>query len=140
MDARSKTCTVSFRFQHCERGSNLTRGMDVCLRFFYLCYPVWVEAMRCADPPSKESYQMSINNISKPGKLGGGGALDCNGLSCRTRRNFLSLYTSCSFPFSSLSLSPSVLFSSINYQATSHAESLPQNMFWVTCVRKCYCS
>jgi hypothetical protein len=33
-------------------GSNSTRGMDVCPRF-----PVYVQALRWADPPSKESYQ-----------------------------------------------------------------------------------
>jgi hypothetical protein len=31
--------------------------MDVCPRFSVLCCPV--EALRRADPPSKESYQMS---------------------------------------------------------------------------------
>jgi hypothetical protein len=34
--------------------------MDVCLRFSVLCCPVYVEALRRADPPTKESYQMSI--------------------------------------------------------------------------------
>jgi hypothetical protein len=31
--------------------------MDVCLRLPALCCPVSVEALRRADPPSKESYQ-----------------------------------------------------------------------------------
>jgi hypothetical protein len=34
--------------------------MDVCLCVSVLCYPVSVEALRRADPPAKESYQMSI--------------------------------------------------------------------------------
>jgi hypothetical protein len=33
--------------------------MDVCPRFSVLCCPVWVAALRRADPPSKESYQLS---------------------------------------------------------------------------------
>jgi hypothetical protein len=37
-------------------GSNPTRGMDVCVRLF--C--VQVEALRRADPPSKESYRLYI--------------------------------------------------------------------------------
>jgi hypothetical protein len=31
--------------------------MDVCPRVSVLCFPVSVEALRWADPPSKESYQ-----------------------------------------------------------------------------------
>jgi uncharacterized protein YbaR (Trm112 family) len=31
--------------------------MDVCLHVSVLCCPVSVEALRWADPPSKESYQ-----------------------------------------------------------------------------------
>jgi hypothetical protein len=31
----------------------------VCARFSVLCCPVWVEALRWTDPPSKEFYQMS---------------------------------------------------------------------------------
>jgi hypothetical protein len=40
-------------------GSNPIRGMGVCPRFSVLCCPVYVVALRRADPPSKESYQMS---------------------------------------------------------------------------------
>jgi hypothetical protein len=32
--------------------------MDVCLRVSVLCCPV--EALRWTDPPTKESYQMSV--------------------------------------------------------------------------------
>jgi hypothetical protein len=35
--------------------------MDVCLFFSVLCCPVYVEALRRADPPSKESYQLSTD-------------------------------------------------------------------------------
>jgi hypothetical protein len=30
--------------------------MDICQRFSVLCYPVYVEALRRADPRSEESY------------------------------------------------------------------------------------
>jgi hypothetical protein len=41
-------------------GSNPARGMDVCPRVSVLCCPVSVKALRRADPPAKESYQMSL--------------------------------------------------------------------------------
>jgi hypothetical protein len=34
--------------------------MDVCPRVSVLCCPVSVEALRRADPPAKECYQMSL--------------------------------------------------------------------------------
>jgi hypothetical protein len=34
--------------------------MDVCPRVSVLCCPVSVEVLRRADPPAKESYQMSL--------------------------------------------------------------------------------
>jgi hypothetical protein len=34
--------------------------MDACLRVSVLCCPVLVEALCQADPPAKESYQMSL--------------------------------------------------------------------------------
>jgi hypothetical protein len=34
--------------------------MDVCPRVSVLCCPVLVEALCQADPPAKESYQMSL--------------------------------------------------------------------------------
>jgi hypothetical protein len=34
--------------------------MDVCLRVSALCCHVLVEALHRADPPAKESYQMSL--------------------------------------------------------------------------------
>jgi hypothetical protein len=37
--------------------------MDVCPRFSVLCCPVLVEALRQADPPSKESYQINLENL-----------------------------------------------------------------------------
>jgi hypothetical protein len=40
-------------------GSNPARGMDVCPRFSVSCCPVYVEALRRADLPSKDSYRMS---------------------------------------------------------------------------------
>jgi hypothetical protein len=41
-------------------GSNPAWGMDVCPRVSVLCCPVSVEALRRADPPAKESYQMPL--------------------------------------------------------------------------------
>jgi hypothetical protein len=38
--------------------------MDVCARFSVLCCFVSVEALRWTDPPTKESYQMSIESRS----------------------------------------------------------------------------
>jgi hypothetical protein len=35
--------------------------MGVCLRVCVLCCPGSVEALRWADPPTKESYQMSVD-------------------------------------------------------------------------------
>jgi hypothetical protein len=51
--------------------SNPARDMDLCPRFSVLCCPVSVEALRCTDPPTKESYQMSIGS-SKSIKEGQG--------------------------------------------------------------------
>jgi hypothetical protein len=34
--------------------------MDACPRVSVLCFPVSGEALRRADPPSKETYQMSL--------------------------------------------------------------------------------
>jgi hypothetical protein len=44
--------------------------MDVCPRVSVLCCPVSIEALRRADPPTKESYQMSI-------RVGQRSAKDC---------------------------------------------------------------
>jgi hypothetical protein len=55
MPARSKARIVFDR----SNTRNAGRGMDVCPRVSVLCCPVQVEALRQADPPSKESYQMS---------------------------------------------------------------------------------
>jgi len=40
--------------------SNFSWGMDVCQLVSVLCFPLSVEALRRADPPAKESYQMSL--------------------------------------------------------------------------------
>jgi hypothetical protein len=41
--------------------------VDVCPRVSVLCCPVSVEALRWADPPSKESYQsVSICRLRSP--------------------------------------------------------------------------
>jgi hypothetical protein len=34
--------------------------MDVCLHVSVLCCPVLIEDLHRADPPAKESYQMSL--------------------------------------------------------------------------------
>jgi len=59
MAARSKASTVFDRSNTGIVGLNPAQGMDVCPRFSVLSCPVYVEALRWADPPSKESYQMS---------------------------------------------------------------------------------
>jgi hypothetical protein len=40
-------------------GFNPTQGMHVCPCLSLLCGPVSVEALRRADPPSRQSYRMS---------------------------------------------------------------------------------
>jgi hypothetical protein len=60
---RSKALTVFRRSNSGLVGSNPARDMDVCPRFSVLCCPVQVVALRRADPPSKESYQMSKNRF-----------------------------------------------------------------------------
>jgi hypothetical protein len=57
---RSEARTVFGRSNTGIVGSNPTRGMDVCPRFFCVVSScVWVETMRRADPPFKESYHLS---------------------------------------------------------------------------------
>jgi len=57
--ARSKARTVFNRSNSGIVVSNPARAMDVCPCLRVLCCSVWVEALRRADPPSKESHQMS---------------------------------------------------------------------------------
>jgi hypothetical protein len=66
--------------------SNASRGMGVCERFFCVRSPVQVEALRRTDPPFKESYRLSTNNIQQPGRRE---VLDRTGLSCHTGRGML---------------------------------------------------
>jgi hypothetical protein len=57
---QSKAGTV---YNHLNIGiasSSPALGMDVCPHISVLCCPVSVEALRWADPPTKESYQMSL--------------------------------------------------------------------------------
>jgi hypothetical protein len=61
---RSKTWNIFARSNTEVVGSNPTRGMDVCLRLFYVCVVSRkVAALRRADPPSKESYRLCIGFI-----------------------------------------------------------------------------
>jgi hypothetical protein len=57
---RSKACTVYDRLNIGISGSNPARGMDVCLHVSVLSC-VSVEALCWTDPPTKESYQMSVD-------------------------------------------------------------------------------
>jgi hypothetical protein len=57
---RSKACIVYNRLNIGIACLNPAWGMDVCPRVSVLCCPVSVEALRRADPPAKESYQMSL--------------------------------------------------------------------------------
>jgi len=56
--ARWEARTVFDRPKTGIAGSNTAWRMDVCPRFSVMCSPVWVEALRRADPSSEESYQM----------------------------------------------------------------------------------
>jgi hypothetical protein len=56
----SKACVVYDRLNIEIAGSSPAWGMDVCPRVSVLCCPVSVEALRRADPPAKEPYQMSL--------------------------------------------------------------------------------
>jgi hypothetical protein len=49
---RSKACTVYNRLNIEIAGLNPAQGMDMCLRVSVLCW---------TDPPTKESYQMSVD-------------------------------------------------------------------------------
>jgi hypothetical protein len=64
MAERSKAGTVYDRSNIGIADLNPAWGMDVCPRFSVLCCPVSVEALRWTDPPTKESYQMSIGSRS----------------------------------------------------------------------------
>jgi hypothetical protein len=59
MAARSQARNVFDRSNTGIVGLNPARGMDACPRFSVLCSPVQVVAWRLADPPSKESYEIS---------------------------------------------------------------------------------
>jgi hypothetical protein len=48
--ARSKARNDFARSNTGIVGSNLIRRMDICMRFFCLCYPVYIAALRRADP------------------------------------------------------------------------------------------
>jgi hypothetical protein len=60
MAERSKACSLYDRSNIGMAGSNPASGMDVCPCVSVLCCHVSVEALRRADPPAKESYQMSL--------------------------------------------------------------------------------
>jgi hypothetical protein len=78
MVERSKAGTVYDRSNIGIAGSNPGSGMDVCPRVSVLCCPVSVEALRRADPPSKESHQdVSIRKSRKPIRVGQRSAKDC---------------------------------------------------------------
>jgi hypothetical protein len=51
--------------------------MDVCLHLSVLCCPVSVEALCWTDPPTKESYQMSIGSGNPLRKAKGPHNKDC---------------------------------------------------------------
>jgi hypothetical protein len=82
--ARSKVWTVFARSNAGIMGSNPTRGMDICVRLFCVCV-VLCRALRRADPPAMESYQMCTglrNWKSDQGPTNGRRAIDewMNGL------------------------------------------------------------
>jgi hypothetical protein len=68
MAALSRACTVFYRSNSEIVSYNLTRDMAVISMFSCLWCTAYVEALRRADPPSRESYQMSSNKIQNPAK------------------------------------------------------------------------
>jgi hypothetical protein len=58
---QSKVCTVYDRLNIEIAGSNPAWGMDVCACFCVVLSCVLVEALHWTDPPTKESYQMSVD-------------------------------------------------------------------------------
>jgi hypothetical protein len=66
--SRSEAWTVFARSNARIVGSNPTQSSDVCVRLFCVC--VVLCALRRADPPSKESYRLCINEeIEKAAKV-----------------------------------------------------------------------
>jgi hypothetical protein len=57
--ARSEARTDFDRSNTGIVSSNPARGMDMCPRLSVLCSLVYVVVLQRADPPSRESYQMS---------------------------------------------------------------------------------
>jgi hypothetical protein len=57
----SKAGTVYERLNIEIASSNPARGMDVCLRVSVLLSCVSLETLCLTDPPTKESYQMSVD-------------------------------------------------------------------------------
>jgi hypothetical protein len=64
MAAWSEARTVFIHSETGNVGSNSARGMDVCPLVCVLCCPVAGVAVRLAELPYKESYQMSNRNMS----------------------------------------------------------------------------
>jgi hypothetical protein len=62
VSARSKAWTVFARPNTGIVGSNPTWGMDVNIRLFYVCAVLCMQvaALRRADSPPKESYQLCV--------------------------------------------------------------------------------
>jgi hypothetical protein len=67
---RCKMCTLAYYFNSGILVSNPTEGMHEGMSMFFCAcnFPVWVEALRLVDPPSKESCQLFTHNIRIPGK------------------------------------------------------------------------
>ena len=71
MIANSK---MSYRFlplKHRDRGLEFHLECGLRSRLFvYLCCPVWLDLLRCSDPSSNDSYQISARQNSEPWKPG----------------------------------------------------------------------
>jgi hypothetical protein len=73
VDVRSKAWTVFALSNSGIVGSNPTQGLVVCIVCVYsvfVLFCVYVEAFRRADPPSKESYRLWIDEETE--KIGQG--------------------------------------------------------------------
>jgi hypothetical protein len=96
--ARSKERNIFHNLNTEIVDMNLNRDIDVGISAMFLCLyeysPVQVEALRQADRPPKDSYQVCINEIQKTRE-----GLECISLSFHQR-----IIRACHFPITAMAL------------------------------------